>query len=106
MATEDFPWGESVFKVNAKKVFLFAGGSDPTKLYMGVKLAEGLDHALSLPNIERMGYGLGAHGWVGGSFDDGDDIPIDLLLDWLDESYRLVAPKKLIKALDSKLDSL
>lgn len=28
-----------------------------------------------------------------------DDVPVDLLLEWLDESYRAIAPKKLVKAL-------
>jgi predicted DNA-binding protein (MmcQ/YjbR family) len=102
LATEDFPWGESAFKVDGKKVFLFAGGSNPENLYVGVKLAEGLDHALSLAQVKRMEYGLGAHGWVGASFDDVEEIPIDLILEWIDESYRLVAPKKLVKELDAK----
>ena len=34
------------------------------------------------------------------SFAKGDDIPVDMLQDWIDESYRTVAPKKLVKLLD------
>lgn len=105
LATEDFPWGEMVFKVNAKKIFLFFGAGDGSTLYVGVKLTESLDHALSLPNIERMGYGLGAHGWVSGRWDAAtraDDLPVDLIIEWVEESYRNVAPKKLVAELDSQ----
>jgi hypothetical protein len=28
------------------------------------------------------------------------DWPVDMLLDWIEESYRAVAPKKLVRALD------
>ena len=40
-----------------------------------------------------MGYGLGDSGWVSVKF--GPGLPFDMLRDWIDESYRAVAPKKL-----------
>jgi hypothetical protein len=32
---------------------------------------------------------------VTASFDDGDTIPVEMLKDWIDESYRAQAPKRL-----------
>ena len=47
------------------------------------------------------GYGLGKAGWVSAFFQDADDIPLPLLEGWIEESYRAVAPKTLVKALQS-----
>ena len=30
-----------------------------------------------------------------------DEVPVDLLEEWIDESYRAVAPKTLVKQLDT-----
>ena len=96
-AYEDFPWGESVAKVN-KKVFVFLGMEDDPQ-GMGVKLAESHEQAMSMSNVEPSGYGLGKAGWVSVTF-AADGPPICVLRDWIEESYRLVAPKKLIAQLD------
>jgi CheY-like chemotaxis protein len=52
-----------------------------------------------MPFAKPTGYGLGKSGWVSTSFDDGDQDPVPLLLEWIDESYRAVAPKRLVKTL-------
>ena len=96
-AYEDFPWGESVAKVN-KKVFVFLGRDDDPQ-GMAVKLAESHEQAMSMPGIEPSGYGLGKAGWVSVSFGP-DAPPLGVLRDWIEESYRLVAPKKLVAQLD------
>jgi predicted DNA-binding protein (MmcQ/YjbR family) len=97
-AWEDFPWGEVVIKVN-KKVFVFLGTEDAEAVAMSVKLTDHdlHEHALSLPGAAPTGYGLGRAGWV--------SVPLaaaeaDVLLDWIEESYRTVAPKKLLAGLD------
>jgi predicted DNA-binding protein (MmcQ/YjbR family) len=92
-AHEDFPWGESVIKVK-KKVFVFLGreGDD---LSVSVKLPISGAVALTLPFAEPTGYGLGKGGWVTASFGPRDKPPIDMLEEWIDESYRAIAPKKL-----------
>ncbi|HEY7508970.1 MAG TPA: MmcQ/YjbR family DNA-binding protein [Vicinamibacteria bacterium] len=96
-AHEDFPWGERVVKVKGK-VFLFLGGKDHD-LSLSVKLpASGLV-ALGLPFASPTGYGLGKSGWVSARFSAGDKPPLDLLRAWIDESYRAVAPKKLLASL-------
>ena len=96
----DHPWGETVVKVN-KKVFVFLGMDDDPK-GMSVKLDDSNEQALSLPGSEPTGYGLGKAGWVSLTFLGADVPPIGVLRDWLDESYRRVAPKKLIAELDAR----
>lgn len=104
-AWEDHPWeGDLVVKV-AKKIFVFLG-SDATDKYppgYTVKLKDPdlHEHALSLPGSELPGYGLGKHGWVSVRF-DGEHTPVDLLCDWLEESYRTIAPKRLVAELDAR----
>jgi predicted DNA-binding protein (MmcQ/YjbR family) len=99
-AYEDHPWGEIVAKVN-KKVFVFLGVPEKGKFGLSVKLPEAREFAMTFPFTEPTGYGLGKAGWVSASFGPGDDIPVDMLMDWIDESYRAVAPKRLSKQLDS-----
>jgi predicted DNA-binding protein (MmcQ/YjbR family) len=99
-AWEDHPWGDAVVKVR-KKIFVFLGGgegSDPPALT--VKLPESADHALSLPQSNPTGYGLGRAGWVTLRLTAAAP-PLDVLTDWVEESYRAVAPKTLAARLVS-----
>jgi predicted DNA-binding protein (MmcQ/YjbR family) len=66
----------------------------------GVRLPFSQDAALQLPNVEPMGYGMAKWGWVGVRFKKGEDVPMKMVLEWVDESYRKVAPKKLVAQLD------
>ncbi|MEO6797256.1 MAG: MmcQ/YjbR family DNA-binding protein [Candidatus Dormibacter sp.] len=94
-AHEDFPWEEDrVIKVRGK-IFVFLGSG------IGVKLTHSNQAALGLPNVKPMGYGLGRSGWVTVDLAKGRKPPIDLLKAWIDESYRTVAPKKLIAGLNA-----
>lgn len=100
-ATEDFPWGERVAKVNGK-VFVFLG-TDPVPggpMGLSVKLPESGQDALDLPFAKPTGYGLGKSGWVSTTFESGDDPPLAILKGWIRESYRAVAPKKLVTRLE------
>jgi predicted DNA-binding protein (MmcQ/YjbR family) len=96
-AFEDHPWDETVAKVGGSgKVFVFFGGPEGTPA-ITVKLDESHAHALSLDGAQPTGYGLGKAGWVtiplaGGTF--------DVLHDFVEESYRIVAPKRLVATLD------
>lgn len=100
-AHEDHPWGETVVKVK-KKVFIFLGSSTEGGFGCSVKLPHSSEAALAtFPFCEPTGYGLGKAGWVSARFKKTDKIPVPLLLEWLDESYRAVAPKTLVKALDA-----
>jgi predicted DNA-binding protein (MmcQ/YjbR family) len=97
-AWEDFPWGERVAKVR-NKVFVFMGGDDSTLIT--VKLDESHGHASSLPGVEPTRYGLGRSGWLNVPIDAEGATP-ELLRDWIEESYRIVAPKRLVAELDRK----
>lgn len=99
-AHEDHPWGHSAFKVK-KKIFVILGGTEE-QLTVSVKLPSSGRLALALPFAAPTGYGLGKSGWVTATFAPTDRIPIDRLLEWVDESYRAIAPKKLIAALDGE----
>ena len=101
-AWEDHPWGESVAKVG-KKVFAFFGiPEEGGSLSLSVKLPESSEEALSMPFAEPTGYGLGRAGWVSSRFAPGDEPPVDILCDWIEESYRAIAPKKLVAELDQQ----
>lgn len=92
-AWEDHPWGETVAKVG-KKIFVFFGSPDPDLGGMTVKLRDSQEPALSVEGAKPAGYGLGRSGWVSVTF--GPHCPgCDLLKDWIEESYRLIAPKRL-----------
>ena len=96
-AYEDHPWGERVVKV-AKKVFVFFGTDhhDEGGFGLGVKLPESGSLALSLPFTEPAGYGLGKSGWINAKFEKGNLPPAEMLEEWIEESYRAVAPKKMV----------
>jgi predicted DNA-binding protein (MmcQ/YjbR family) len=92
-AHEDHPWGETVVKVG-KKVFVFLG-KPQEGVSLSVKLPQSAHLALSLPFASPTGYGLGKSGWVSVQFGRGEKAPLDMLRQWIDESYRAVAPKTL-----------
>jgi predicted DNA-binding protein (MmcQ/YjbR family) len=96
-ATEDHPWGEDVVKVRGK-VFVFLG--PPTSRRMTVKLVESHGHALSVDGAEPTGYGLGKSGWVTVPM-RAAGVDLALLRDWIEESYRIVAPRRLVGQLDA-----
>jgi predicted DNA-binding protein (MmcQ/YjbR family) len=95
-ATEEHPWGEDVAKVRGK-IFVFLGS--PGSRRMTVKLEESHAHALSIDGAERTGYGLGDSGWVTVPL-RAQGVNVALLRDWVEESYRIVAPKRLLAELD------
>ena len=95
-ATEEHPWGEDVAKVRGK-IFVFVG--PPGSRRMTVKLDESHAHALSIDGAVRTGYGLGASGWVTVPL-RADGVNVAVLRDWVEESYRIVAPKRVVALLD------
>ncbi|MDQ3706965.1 MAG: MmcQ/YjbR family DNA-binding protein [Chloroflexota bacterium] len=48
------------------------------------------------------GYGLGKHGWISAELTPDDSLPLDMLLEWIEESYRAVAPKRLVAELEAR----
>jgi predicted DNA-binding protein (MmcQ/YjbR family) len=97
-AREDFPWGERVVKVRGK-VFLFLGRPEEGALSLSVKLPGSATLALDLPFASPTGYGLGKSGWVTARFGPRDRPPLPVLEQWIEESYRAVAPKRLVASM-------
>jgi predicted DNA-binding protein (MmcQ/YjbR family) len=93
-AHEDFPWGESAIKVRGK-VFVFMRNDD-NGIGITLKLPVSRYFALDYPFTASTGYGLGKSGWVTCSFAPGEKPPLAVLEAWIDESFRAVAPKKLV----------
>jgi predicted DNA-binding protein (MmcQ/YjbR family) len=73
-------------------------------LNLTVKLGASSEEVLQLPFTEPTGYGLGKSGWVTARFAAGDEPPLGILFDWIDDSYALVAPKKLVARLAAAAD--
>jgi predicted DNA-binding protein (MmcQ/YjbR family) len=98
---EDHPWGESAIKIRPQgKVFLFMRRHDD-KVSFSVKLPNSRDMAADLSWAEPTHYGMGKYGWVTAHVKP-KDAPMELIRAWIDESFRAVAPKKLVKQLDAK----
>jgi predicted DNA-binding protein (MmcQ/YjbR family) len=96
---EDFPWGHNAFKVSGKKAFLFMGeDAEGGGWSASMKLPFRNDEALAIKGAERTGYGLSRSGWITFRFTAKAKAPMAKLADYLDESWRAVAPKKLSAA--------
>ena len=97
-AVEEAPWGHRAIKVRSKTfVFLVA---DDAGLSVSVKLPHSAAEALTAPFSEPTGYGLGRSGWVTARFGMDETPPLEDLRAWIDESYRAIASKRLVKRLD------
>jgi predicted DNA-binding protein (MmcQ/YjbR family) len=99
-AWEDHPWEiDAVAKVG-KKIFVFFGGPQSTGI--SVKLPGSASEVLMMPCATPTGYGLGRSGWVTLALEHGACPPFEILRDWIDESYRAIAPKKLAATIPSR----
>ncbi len=96
-ATEEFPWGERVVKVDGK-IFVFLGDASTAK-NVALKLPASHAAALAVKGAEPTGYGLGKAGWV--TIPLAAKLPFAVFAEWLDESYRAVAKKRRLKELDA-----
>ncbi len=99
-AVEDHPWGSIHCKV-AGKIFVGWGRHDDGTMSIGFKTDKDLQAMLvaSDPRFTIAAY-VGKHGWV--------DMKLDPEPRWAEveqfvvDSYRRIAPKKLVKELDAK----
>ena len=76
------------------KAFLFLGKADAM-----LKLSDSLAGAVKLAAKEPGLYKPGANGWVTVKFDADTSPSQEVLARWIDESYRLLAPKQLVALL-------
>ena len=96
-AHEDMPWGHHAIKVRGK-TFIFLA-ADAETFSLSVKLPSSAGVALGLPYVSPTEYGLGRSGWVTARFPRTKSLPSEVLKLWIDESYRAVAPKRLVAQL-------
>ncbi len=96
IACEGTPIEKRTFKAR-DKAFLFLGATDAM-----VKLGASLAEATGLAAKEPGRYRAGAGGWVKVTFTDDDGPPLDLLERWIDESYRLLAPRSLAASIPAR----
>jgi predicted DNA-binding protein (MmcQ/YjbR family) len=95
---EDHPWGELAIKVKGKAFIFMRAEGDLVSL--SVKLPQSRDMANDLPFAEPTHYGLGKHGWVTAKITAKEGTgTLEMLKAWIDESYRAVAPKSIVKKL-------
>jgi predicted DNA-binding protein (MmcQ/YjbR family) len=102
-AFEDFPWGIPVVKIATGSrwppLFVWLGARDADSPGVYVKLTDSYDQAVSVAGaFPTPNSGVGHWGRLTVPLPVFD---VDLLFDWVDESYRNVAPRKLIALLDS-----
>jgi predicted DNA-binding protein (MmcQ/YjbR family) len=94
------PWeGHDDLAVN-DKTFAYLGTGDTFTL--SVKLPYTASAALELPFAKPTAYGLGKWGWVSFAPAKGEVPPLEQLKEWVEESYRAQAPRKLVKELDAR----
>ena len=117
-ATEDLPWGDTVIKVKAKPgvpqwrtqgegvhgpMFLWLGRREVDRPAMAVKLTRSYDAAVALAAATPTTMsGLGKWGWLTVGF---DAVGHDLVEDWIAESYRNVAPKRIVASVRATRDT-
>ncbi len=93
------PWpGHLDLAVNDKTFAYLSLEGEPFGI--SCKLPRSSAIALMLAWVKPSAYGLGKSGWVSASPPADEPVPVDLFKEWLDESYRAQAPKKLVRQLD------
>lgn len=97
--TEGSSCSNAAFKAG-KKSFLFVGEKEESWTMM-VKLSDSLKEAERLASEKPDNFSVGLHGWTTLRFPNGKGPAKKLLERWVDESFRLLATKKLIAQLDA-----
>jgi predicted DNA-binding protein (MmcQ/YjbR family) len=99
-AYEDRPWGEPHCKV-AGKIFVGWGRDDDGRMSVGFKTDKELQAMLvtSDPRFKIAAY-VGKHGWVNMKLDP--DPSWEEVESFIVDSYRRIAPRKLVKELDAR----
>jgi predicted DNA-binding protein (MmcQ/YjbR family) len=96
---EAFPWGERALRVRGK-AFVFMR-LEEGELSFSVKLPHSRAQALALSFVEPTHYGLGRHGWVTIQVPRPTEALVRQFKDWIIESFRAVAPKRVSELLDA-----
>jgi predicted DNA-binding protein (MmcQ/YjbR family) len=92
------PWPDHLdLAVNDRTFAYLSAPGEPFGI--SCKLPHSASAALLLPFATPTAYGLGKSGWVTAQFAAGETPPLDLLEQWIDESFRAQAPRKLVATL-------
>jgi hypothetical protein len=97
------PWPGHLDLAVKGKTFAFMS-TDGEPFSLTCKLPDSSVAALMFPFASAAGYGLGKSGWVTARFEPGAGPPVevrDVFKEWIEESYRATAPKKLVAALEA-----
>jgi predicted DNA-binding protein (MmcQ/YjbR family) len=90
-------WGDHpTFRVNGKN-FVFCDQA-ATNLSLKLTKDEAAAVVASDPHVDPTGYGLGRHGWISLTLEEGaSDERWQEVEEWVRTSYTLVAPKRLAR---------
>jgi predicted DNA-binding protein (MmcQ/YjbR family) len=95
------PWpGHDDLAVKDKTFAYMSSDGEPFSL--SCKLPYTSEVALDLPFAKPTGYGLGKSGWVTFTPGEGEMPDFERMKEWIEESYRAQAPRKLVKELDGR----
>jgi hypothetical protein len=111
-AAEDVPWGETVVKIERQgdkpawrrhlvhgPMFLWLGRRDADVHAVAVKLRDSYHQAVGTAGAEPTTHsGLGQWGWLTVTL---GRVEVDLVCDWVEESYRSKATRRHIARLES-----
>ena len=81
-----------------KKSFLFVGIKD-TEYHFRIRLGASIAEAEGLAEKHPDNYAVGKFGWTKVTFPADEAPPPGLLERWVDESFRLLVPKKIVAEL-------
>lgn len=93
--TLEAPWDFPLVKVRGKIFCMFDEQNDG--LHFTCKLRESHPAAMDRGDIEPTSHGLGKAGWITLRASHGESIDAAMLHQWMEESFRLIAPKRLVK---------
>ncbi len=99
-ATEKEAWGDPTWRVRDRIFAMQKGNFDGGRPSLWMKAPEGAQAALVGSDPDRFFVPpyVGGKGWVG-VYLDGRTLDWEELADLVEESYRLVAPKRLVRSL-------
>ena len=95
---------KAAFKAGSKNFFFLGEGAGPGAGSFTIMLK--LTETASLAEVEELRasstgeFSVGKNGWLSGEFARGEGPPAKTFQAWIEESFRALAPKKLVAELD------
>ena len=100
-ATEKQAWGDPTWRVRDRIFAMQKGNHEAGRPSVWCKAPDGAQAGLVAANPERLFVPpyVGPKGWIGISL-DGEQLDWEEVEDHVEQSYRLIAPKRLVARLD------